>query len=278
MRVISICCLIVLVNQCSFSCKDYCNYNNDNENISKIVNNDLIYNINTASNNHNNFLENCKIILINKKDIKKGDSKLVNKVIICNGKILNDDKLIPGDCYKVIIKKPNNKRIFEKLINNNKNKEDIDVLASFRLEQIIKNFKNLDKKQDNTKDWREEFWSDRTLIMLDSKENSITECSTNQTINNSLFSKQNILNDSINEGLQSKCGQSEYNTGGNICSFNKNSQILDNNIQSLIDNNEISDNDMQIKIDRLNRLHKEFAIKNGLDESKNYTDKYIVYK
>ena len=225
MLIISLCCLVILVNQCSFCCNDYCNYVNDEYNTQKIVDNNSIYNTNILNVNRCNCLKNHKIILINTKDIKRGNPNLVNKVIICNGKILNNEKLIPGDCYKVIIKKPNHKKVFEKLINDNRNKqntinneEDIDVLENFRLEQISKIFEspNNNETKENIKDWREKYWVNT--------EHSITEFNNNQNFNNNPIDEQNVLNNSI---------QSNYN--------------LDKN--------------MRIKISRLNRLYHEFAAK-----------------
>lgn len=235
--IINICCLIVFINQCGFSCKNYYDYINNDDNIAKIVSNDIQRNINIVD------LENHKIILINAKDIKKGNSNLVNKVIICNGKILNNEKLIPGDYYKVIIKKPNNKRTFEKLINNNKTEntinteEDIDVLASFRLNQIMKSFENSNKneKKENIRDWREEYWVDVESSELDTTENNIKEYKNkyNQVINNNYSNEQSTLSNS----LQSK--------------------------NKLYENIQVLDESIQIKLDKLNKIHEEFAIKNG---------------
>lgn len=229
--IINICCLIIFINQCGFSCKDYCNYINNDDNVAKIVSNDIQRNVNILD-----LHENYKIILINTKDIKKCNHNLVNKVIISNGRILSNEKLIPGDHYKVILKKLNHKKIFEKLIDNNRQKqnltniEDKDVLASFRLNQMIKSFEdsNNSEEKGNIKDWREEYWVDVKSSKLDTIENNVIgkivssdSCNEQSTLSNSLKSKHEVY---------------------------ENVQVFDESIQ--------------IKIDKLNKLHKEFAIQN----------------
>ena len=232
--------------QYGFNYKDTCNYINNNNNIPNITSNVKQLNNNKI---HNDRLNKYKIILINKNDIKKGN--IFDKAIMYNNaKILIGKKYDKNvNCYKLIIKKPNHRKIFEKLISNNRKKqsveEDIDVLANFRLEQIIKNFNNKENNEikNNIKDWREEFWSDRKLPAID---NNILQNSTldydyiNNNINNTcLMSYQDTNNTSLlTESLQSK-----------------DNYYLDKNIQTKLDNN------IQTKIDRLYKLYNELSRK-----------------
>ena len=216
-----------------FSYKD--TYINDHNNIPNTKSNITLLNTNK--------INNGKIILINKNDIKKGN--VFEKAIIYNNaKILIGKKYDKNvNCYKLIVKKPNHRKIFEKLIDNNRKKqninieEDIDVLANFRLEQILKNFKNTENNEikNNIKDWREEFWSDRTLPAIN-----------DSILQNSKLDYYYINNNTNNTFLSS-------------CQDTNNTSLLTESSQSK--NKYYLDKDTQTKIDRLYKLHNELSKK-----------------